>query len=309
VDAESARQRPLFAVESHKYRWDDVVRLARLRGDWDVLARDVRAGLAALRELELQGLVPDAGEIDAARHEFRYARGLLSGDDLADWLDRRGVTLSDWQAYLERRIARDSVPETAAVPEVAQGEVDSHLWAEAVFSGRLGELAETLARLIAIAPDKPLEALEESFELFCRSAISDAAVAHEIEVHRLEWIRLEYETVAFDDEDSALEAALCVRSDGQSLPTVAGRAGETLERRVDWLEGTEPELASKLLAARPGDLVGPLTAEGRPQLALLRQKIPPSPDDDAVRARAADAVVERAVERVENERVVWLEAL
>ncbi len=284
------------------------MRLARLRGDWDVVARDVRTGVAALRELELHGLALDDDEIEAARREFRYARGLLSGDDLAAWLDQHGVTLPEWHAYLERRIARGKVPEPASTSEVAQSEVDACIWPDAVFSGRLGELAEALARLLAIAPEKPLEALEESFESFCRSMISDRAVAHEIEVHRLEWIRLEYETIAFDDEDAAHEAFFCVRSDGDSLGTVADRAGEVLERRVDWLEGMEPELASKLLAARPGDLVGPLTTQGRLRLALLRAKIPPSPDDDAVRARAADAVVERAVEHVTNERVVWLEA-
>jgi len=264
-------------------------------------------GVAALRELEPDGIALDDDEIEAARREFRYARGLLSGDDLAAWLDLRGVTLSEWQAYLERRIARGRVPNPASA-EVTQSEVDAYMWPEAVFSGRLGELAETLARLLAIAPEKPLEALEESFESFCRDAISDRAVAHEIEVHRLEWIRLDYETVAFDDEDAAHEASFCVRSDGDSLGTVAGRAGEVLEQRVDWLEGMEPGLASKLLAARPGDLVGPLPADGRLRLAVLRAKIPPSPHDDAVRERAADAVVERAVEHVTNERVVWLEA-
>jgi hypothetical protein len=272
------------------------------------VARDVRMGVAALRELEPQGVALDDDEIEAARREFRYARGLLSGDDLAAWLDQRGVALPEWQAYLERRIARGRVPNPASASEVTQNEVDAYMWPEAVFSGRLGELAETLARLLAIAPEKPLEALEESFASFCRDAISDRAVAHEIEVHRLEWIRLDYETVAFDDEDAAHEASFCVRSDGDSLETVAGRAGEVLEQRVDWLEGMEPELASKLLAARPGDLVGPLPAEGRLRLALLRAKIPPSPDDDAVRERAADAVVERTVEHVTNERVVWFEA-
>jgi hypothetical protein len=78
---------------------------------------------------------------------------------------------------------------------------------------------------------------------------------------------------------------------------------------VDWLEDLEHELASRVLAAKPGELIGPLLYEGQQWLTILREKIPPSPDDDEVRARAAEAVVERAVEHEANERVVWLEAL
>src|SRR5262249_39880661 len=82
VNAESARIRPLFAVSDDVYRWEDVVQLARLRGDWAALAERVRAGLHALEEVRARREEPAAAEIDAARREFRYERGLLAGDEL-----------------------------------------------------------------------------------------------------------------------------------------------------------------------------------------------------------------------------------
>jgi hypothetical protein len=304
VNAESAQERPLFAVGADVFRWEDVIAFARVRGDWDALAEEVRGGLAALRALELRGDEPGEEEVEVARRDFRYARGLMAGDELVAWLDRRGLTSSEWNAYLERRIARDRAPSAAAVD---QAEIEACLWIDGICSGLLEELAETLARLVALAPGTPLESLDEMFEDFSRKAASDELIAREISVSQLEWLRFDYESADFEDEDAALEAALCVRDDGDTLATVSARAGVMLERRVEWLEQIEPGLASGFLAARPGQLVGPIAAQNRFRLAVLHEKLPPSPDDESVRSRAATVVAERAVERETSEHVVWLE--
>jgi len=52
-----------------------------------------------------------------------------------------------------------------------------------------------------------------------------------------------------------------------------------------------------------------VTVGERFRLALLHEKTPPSPEDEQVWARASTAVVDRAVEREVNERVVSLEPL
>jgi len=70
-----------------------------------------------------------------------------------------------------------------------------------------------------------------------------------------------------------------------------------------------PELAARFLAAEAHDLVGPVPDGGGFVLAALRAKTPPRVDDDAVRTRAAEAVIERAAARKVDERVVWLEPL
>ena len=305
MDVESARERPLFAVGTDVYRWDDVVAFARVRGEWDALAEDVRTVLAALRELELRDESPADAEVEAAGREFRYRHRLLAGDELAEWLDRRGVTHPEWRAYLERSLARDQLPGVAG-PE---NDVGAYLWPEGICSGCLDELLQTLAGLVVVAPGTSLEALDDAFDTFSRGAATDESIAREIETNRLEWLRFDYETADFGDEDAAREGALCVRNDGDSLATVATRAGVALEQRLDWLEEAESELVSQFLAARPGDLVGPVVVEERFRLAVLRDKRPPLPDDESVRLRAAAAVVERAVARAVSDRVTWLEPL
>ena len=309
MDAASALARPLFAVGDDVYRWEDVVEFARLRGDWAALADEVRAGLRALHELRARGGEPDETEIDAARREFRYERRLLSGDDLEAWLANRGVAFDDWTDYFERRLARAQEPAPPADVLVDEARVEACLWPEGVCSGLLDETGEALARRVAACPGVPLDQLDQAFDAFCRGAATDELTAREIEINQLEWLRLVYERADFENEDAALEAALCVRNDGDSLADVAARAGVPLESRTDWLDELPAELVPLFLAARPGGVVGPVRTGQAFRLALLREKQTALPEDDAVRTRAATAVIDRAVEREKNERVVWLERL
>ena len=105
------------------------------------------------------------------------------------------------------------------------------------------------------------------------------------------------------------EAALCVRADGDSLGEVAARVGLELEERDDWIDEVDPQLAPRFFAVDEGSLIGPLPAGDGFLLVQVRAKTAPSTDDEDVRARAADALAERAVGREVNERVVWLEPL
>jgi hypothetical protein len=232
----------------------------------------------------------------------------VSGDQLLAWLDQRGVSIGEWRAYLDRLVARAREP-APAFGAVDEGEVEACVWAEAVCSGRLDRLGKELARMLAVAPGTPLDALDEAFARFCRDVATDELAAREIEANRLEWLRFTYEMADFDNEDAAREAALCVRTDGDSLAAAAARADVSLERRIDWQDEIERELATLFLTARAGDLVGPVPAGERFRLAVLQEKTPPSPEDEAVRRRAVTTVAERAVEREANERVVWIERL
>ncbi len=116
------------------YRWEDVVERARTTGEWDEIADGARAGLAAIAELG----APPPEELDAAAREYRYERGLLAADDLDAWLERRGLTVADWHAYLQRALAR-----AAFTGALAQQPVPDDLtWAEGICSGRLEQLAQ-----------------------------------------------------------------------------------------------------------------------------------------------------------------------
>lgn len=307
MDARGAQTTPLFAVEGDVRRWEDVVALARARGDWEAVEADVRAGLAALRELEARGESPAQEEVEAAGRDFRYARGLLAGDELDAWLDRRGLVRADWGAYLERLAARRRLP-SARQATIPGEEVEDYLWAEATCSGRLDALALALARGLAVAPGAPVDAVDAALDAFKRKAASEDLVVREIETNRLELLRFRYRSAGFENEDAAREAALCV-GDGEPLEAVAERAGVSVEERTEWLVELAPGLSTSFLAARPGDLVGPLADDDGYRLALLLEKLEPAVDDEVVRSRAAAAVAERAVEREASGRVVWLEPL
>lgn len=298
-------EKPLFRVGEAVYTWDDVVARARETGDWQVFEADVRAGLAALR----QAGEPDADDVEEAARAFRYARGLLAGDELDAWLDARGLTTGAWEAYLRRSLARELSPEPEGVEDVAPAEVAAGAWSEGICSGVLEGLASELATLVAVAPDAAPDARDDEYDAFCAAAATDAAITREIESNRLEWVRVRYDVVAFPDEDSAAEAALCVRSDGDPLANVAARIGVDVEERLDWMDEVDAELASRFLAAEAGNLVGPAADGDGFVLAELHEKTPPSGADEDVRARAADTVSFRAASREVNERVTWLESL
>ena len=192
-------EKPLFRVGEAVYTWDDVVARARETGDWQVFEADVRAGLAALR----QAGEPDADDVEEAARAFRYARGLLAGDELDAWLDARGLTTGAWEAYLRRSLARELSPEPEGVEDVAPAEVAAGAWSEGICSGVLEGLASELATLVAVAPDAAPDARDDEYDAFCAAAATDAAITREIESNRLEWVRVRYDVVAFPDEDSA----------------------------------------------------------------------------------------------------------
>jgi hypothetical protein len=308
VDA-AVGEKPLFKVGEAVYTWNDVVERARATGNWEALEDEVRAGLAALREFDARGEALDDDDVEAAARAFRYARGLLAGDELDAWLESRGLTTHAWVAHLRRSLALDLSPEPEGVADVTAEEVAAGVWAEGICSGVLEGLASELATLVAVAPDAPADQRDDRYDAFCAAAATDAAIAREIESNRLEWVRVRYGAVAFPDEDSAAEAALCVRSDGDPLADVAARIGLDVEERLDWMDEVDAELASRFLAAEAGNLVGPAAAEDGFVLAELHEKTPPSGDDEDVRARAADAVSFRAASREVNERVTWLEPI
>jgi hypothetical protein len=294
----------LFAVGGDVYGWDDAVALAKLRGEWDRLADQVCAGLAALAELGARGEPLADDEVDAGARRFRYERDLLAADELDDWLERHRLTVADWQAYLARELARGKLPDADGA--VVEDDVETVVWAEGVCSGRLEELARELARMAAVSPGAPVEQLDPAFDQFCAAAADESAEAREVEANRLEWLRFRYEAVVAGDEGAAHELVLCVRADDDSLAAAAERARLELLEDDCWLDELEPALAARFLPAKPGELVGPVAVEEGYVVAHVIEKTAPSLDDETVHARAHEAAVTRAVSRIVAERVVWL---
>jgi hypothetical protein len=100
-----------------------------------------------------------------------------------------------------------------------------------------------------------------------------------------------------------------VTQDGRELADVAVDAGLELRELSCFLEDAEPALRARLLAARPGELIGPLVSGEDHLLVAVLHRTPPTPGDPAVHQRAGEAITRRALAAEVSRQVSWHEHL
>ena len=325
---ESLLRQVVFSVGDEQYRWEDVVLAARHWGDWDRLKEKTAEGIACLRRLEEEDVSLTEEEVESAANEFRYARDLVSAEEMEEWLARRSLTAEAWMEYIRSSLLRDKLSSQTSEP-VAQDppspeEMDRRILAEAVFSGELDRLARRLAGLAALdasetqpgpeteAPreatrprENRLEDLEDSFRRVREKALTSGAIESAIRSSQTEWTRLACKHISFPREEMAREAVMCIREDGTRITLVSGETQIPVLREEIYVENLEPEMRDRFLGARAGDLLGPFTSGGEFHLYLVLDKVLPSPADPAIVARAQEAIVNGLVEREINDRVKW----
>lgn len=324
----------VFSVDGRDYLWEDVVRAAESRGDWARLRRRASEDIARLRKWEEEPEALEEAEIESAADEFRYDRDLISAEEMETWLARWGLTAESWMDYVRGSLLRrkwSGDPMRIAESSSSEPEFEEHLLAEAVCSGELRRLAETLAGRAAIAarerersaadpsrkagpaddgdPDgartEKLASFEETFRRFSDRLLTPEAIRAQIHASQIDWTRLDCRCVAFPNEEAAREAALGVRSDGRTLDEVARDANREARGEQIYVEKTPPESRSFFLGARKGELVGPVPVGGEFLLYFVLDKVLPSEEDESVVLRAREAVVARVVEAEMNDRVTW----
>jgi hypothetical protein len=333
---------PAFAVEGTVYFWEDAVLAARAWGDWAALEAEAREGVACARHLLAAGDSPTEEEEDAAATEFRVARDLLTAAQTEAWLRERGLGVASWQEHVRRALLRRkwaaSLADLVARYPATDAQLRRALAAAGVCSGHLARFADKLAgraavharlrgepdgataavasdggagELLGLAPEvcraklEALARLERSFERFCRQVVTAEAVRRQVSARYTDWIRVRYCWAGFPEEAMAREAALCVREDGEALADVAARAGVSVGRGQLYLEQVYPDLHDAFLSAREGELLGPVACGGEFRLFAVLEKVPPRETDPDVRRRAEQALVQGAVAREVESRVVW----
>jgi hypothetical protein len=129
VDAASFRGE----LESH---WNEVLRLAACE----------EAGTE--NDLELDGTA-----LDAASESFRYRHDLITAEETEQWLERRGLSLSDFSEYFTRHdwgnTLRGKVTARKMPYHSAPVELQELLFTELILSGELDQMAARLGRRIA----------------------------------------------------------------------------------------------------------------------------------------------------------------
>ena len=312
---------PAFRVDGIAYRWSHVFDHAKRRGDWRILQTEVRQALACLRLTAEEG--PPLGR-EAERSvavAFRRARRLHAAEDLEAWLAARDLTVAQWRHYvrgeaLRRRHAAqlDTVVSRHPVDDAAVEKALS-VWGRC--SGAFPHWAQQLATRAAAAhatasragdplpgPDD-LAVLEDLFDRFVDEVATRERLEALLAARYLDWLRVEGESAAFADHDTAAEALLCVRDDGWSLSEVAQAGRGRLRRHRLLVEEIEADMRHHFVRAREGDLLGPLPLGDEEALVHVLRKDAPSLDDEEVRLEASRHLVATAAAREVEDRVEW----
>jgi hypothetical protein len=321
--------RPAFAVSDRTFSWGEVVLAARRWKVWE------ECELAAHEDLELlahaaggEAAAPTEEQLRSREADFRRARGLLSAEELAGWLEQWQLEPRAWRRYLHAEALRAALPGrgvSAAAGSAANGNgaaaaLARATWARAVCSGALEHTMKRLAAVAATAgargaalddsdelDEQRLAGWDALYESFCQSAPSERALARELELRTIDWTHFELSYLASADEDVIREAALCVREDGMSLKEVGVLARLTLERQSTDLAAVDDSLRSILTGARAGSVLGPLRLGREWRLLEVRERRAPSLTDAQVRERARQASVASAVRAEVMNRVRWYE--
>ncbi|HTJ76322.1 MAG TPA: hypothetical protein VL337_13265, partial [Acidimicrobiales bacterium] len=94
--------------------------------------------------------------------------------------------------------------------------------------------------------------------------------------------------------------------DGLEVGDVARMARAALSEGSVLLGGADRAVASLLVGAQPGDVVGPLPGEGATsRLLVVTGRVPPTGDDPALVDRARQEVVTAALEPLVAGMVRW----
>jgi parvulin-like peptidyl-prolyl isomerase len=100
-----------------------------------------------------------------------------------------------------------------------------------------------------------------------------------------------------------------VRDDGEDLLATCAQAGEHVTEATWFVDETDGRLRDALVAARPGDLLGPVPIDQGFVLIAVLSKVLPVESDPEVRQRAERALLDRLVTREIQDRVTWHEKL
>lgn len=150
----SITRQVVFQAGSTEYCWQDVLLASALWGRWQEIERQAKLALAALKWAENADESPvDDDAVQAAADEFRYSRNLLTAEEMEAWLATWELDVDAWMTWVVAdHLRRKRVEEWAHLePETSGEELESAIWAEAVFSTTLIRTAHLLTEKVAVA--------------------------------------------------------------------------------------------------------------------------------------------------------------
>jgi hypothetical protein len=291
IDAEALRASLVAFRRSHQLlagedylRWLDDRSLSTREMDAH-LRRQVLRLRAGQR---LEGLLEDHRPGSAALGENARAEAILGG-----WLRRWAERLARCAAA-SHRLAADEGEAPGERPVAVSALLDAAAGCPA--SGLTGASARDRAPRVAA-----LLAAEQGLQ---ERVVTPEEIERRLSAHRLDWQRLRWQEALFASEGAAREAALWVRDQGLALHEVASMARATTSVREAYCAEV-PEVSGLLMAAVPGELLGPLAVDEHWRLVCLHERTLPGAADPVLRDRASAEIVEDALARHLAGRVSW----
>ena len=301
----------------------------------------------ALADEEIEAVAAEfryARDLVAAEDLERWlARRGLDSDAWIDWV-KRTLLLTKWSEDLDAIVEEYAIDpdelETAleceAVCTGLASSLATRLAGRAAIHARLaaerqpgdeiptGDVEDLLAGVPDVLLDEGLPGLpgpacrarledlaklEGAWRGFTATHATTAAMRSLVETRRLDWIRLSVRLVVVSDRDTASEIALCVREDRRDLAAMCAEVGVPVRETTWYLDEAAEPLRDLLVAARPGDLLGPVPYDDGYLLLAVLSKVWPAESDPDVRQRAERALLDRLAAREIEARVTWHETL
>jgi hypothetical protein len=315
----------MFTIAERNFGWLEITLAAEAWSEWQPFIETVRQSLACLRLATKNAELPQAAELGRAATAFRYAHNLISAEETTRWLESWQMTIEDWMNYLRGQLLRErwapKLNEVVAAHPVSEQEVAEVTRGYAICADRLRDWAVKLAGRAALAAssgrftargsaatgssNQLIMDIEADFARQQQEIITTKLMEARIDHHRLDWIRFDCRCLWFAVEQVAREAAWCVSEDGLSLDEVARQAHATVEPWTCYADEIEVKVRPYFLAARQGDLLGPLKIrQGFPLISLLDKKLPAA-DDPQIRARAQQLIIASLMQQAMSQHVKW----
>src|SRR5437870_7598240 len=224
---------------------------------------------------------PDEVEYQCASPDLRRSfltELILSGD-----LDR---LTSDLMARLAARCAgQEPTPDAIAAEERKFLHRNSINPAQrANWLKKLGRDSKWLDEMLAI---------EAAYRTHCDRLLVPEARQHELMALRLPLTQFEIEVVELESHDAAKEALFCVQQDGMSMEEVAIEGGYHYRRLQFLLEDLPVDAQQRFLSVSAGNVLEPIARGDGFELCRLISKTEPHADDQTVRSRIDQRLLDR----------------
>src|SRR5262245_18432782 len=312
----------LFSIGTCEFGWNEIVMAAQVWDEWDRFVEHVRESLACFRIASETNAIPPAEKVREVATSFRYARNLISGEETRAWLQHWQMDVDTWMDCLRCQLLRQTwasrLTEITRANPVSDQEISAVSKHHGACFGKLETWTKRLAGHAGVAADSGrvststessrelIESIETHFERSRRQAMTLKSMERKIADHRLDWIHYECRYLWFDDERVGREAAWCVNQDGLTLDEVAVNARNEVKDWNFYADEIDAGVRPVFLAARQGDLLGPVKLRaGYPLFSLLRKTMP-GVDDPRILSRVENAISSSLTDQAINERVKWI---